>query len=285
MAKEARLVALFAVLTLSHQQLVQAQARPGLGKRWLQRRYPGMTPRIASRPQSWINGLERGFKLAQFGNANLNLNGRFTLDHMVSWNAIVDVIGMELDKWQKKSANIVANTAPPQSLMDFVTGIFYIDPEAYVNNNFCSNQCYNGPHENIIEDQRPNPTLDDINDNQYNAALGAIQNIRNNMPVTRRTNGAHVRRLLKALNNAPANLRYGESRTNFSVGETCDPMGTDPATGTGTPTTFEGRICLYLASQYGLAGWTQDDNCPSGRSCIKSSTGFNHVNNVLTIDA
>jgi len=277
MAKEARLVALFAVLTLSHQQLVQAA--PDDGKIWLTNTYP-RTPRIASRPQTWINGLEKGFKFVQFGDDNFNLGGKFTLDHMVSWNAIVDVIGMELDKWQKKSAVIRANTAPPRSLTQFVADIFHIDQQAHVNNNFCSNQCYNGPHRNIIEDQRPNPTLDDINDNQYNAALGAIQNIRNNMPVTRRTNGAHVRTLLKALNNAPANLRYGESRTNFSVGETCDPMGTDPATGTGKPTPLEWRICSNLALQYGLAAWTQGDNC-----CIKSSTGFNSVNNVLTINA
>jgi len=197
---------------------------------------------------------------------------------MVSWNAIVDVIGMELDKWQ----NMSAASGPPRSLTQFVDDIFAIDRQAYVNEEFCTNarlppqlpqpDCYYGTHQDIIRNQTSG--LNNINNNQTSEARTAIQNIQNNMPVTRATNGAHVRRLLKALHNAPANLRYGDSRTNFSVGETMDPMGTDYQ----IPTDLEQRFQERLTLTYGLEGWAAKVNCVRGRLCIKSSTGIYSVN-------
>jgi len=271
MAEVARFVALFAVLTLSHQQLVQANS--GSGKRWLQQTYPHITPQIDSRPNQWYNGLENGFKQVQFGNANYNNFGtQFTLNHMISWDAIADVIGMELEKWA--SSNKVN---PPTSLIDFVNAIFTVDPQAYVNSHFCQNVpqqppfCFAGKHKQIIQ----HPPLTAINNNLIVAASTAIAIIRSNRPVTARSNGAHVRALLVSLFNAPANLRYGESRTNFSIGENLDPMGG----ATRENTNFEGVMHAILPRDYGLSGWVQYDNCVATRSCIKSSTGAQRVNN------
>jgi len=274
-------VASFLLTILSHQYLKGVQhQKPTTGTDWLKSKYG---PQIVVRPQ-WYKPVEAKYKQAQFYNPEFPVGGDFSLDHMISWSVILETVGRALESWD-------SGQSTESDLTDIISMIFKIDEEAYVNNNFCLGHpnlpqgCFGGTHTAILRKTQPdNKTLEWFNNAFAQFALEDVWEIEQKLltsgiPVSDASNTELVRTMLYYLYHAPANLRYGDSKTNSSIAERMDPMGSP----NGGLTWKEWEVYNWFSGICSLAGpWIQG-NCvtPDKKTtwsvCLKSSTGLNRV--------
>ena len=113
--------------------------------------------------------------------------------------------------------------------------------------------------------------LEDLNKDMLIEAKLHIKNLdfTSTSKAVKNLNAKEIKELLQVLNSAPANLRYGESRTNGSIQDFVDLMGDN----TGKPTTKETQLVgLGSGKLSTVKSIIKPETC-SGVSCMKSSTG------------
>merc|ERR1712038_56616 len=276
---------------------------------FLQQRY-----QISRERPSWATSIsipgqtiEADFRIAQFGGNPQNIPSVwhknsliFTLNHVLSWSQIYTKLGYLMQDW--------ANTPNQQTetaVRLFIRKVFQIDNQAYVNPAFCSgyqnagwnHQCTAVSHAGVlaktVNGNGPKlggecpkkipfvaPTSSGTNAHFCGKALQAFEQIRmsGNSNIGKLSNKNNVKTILDNLFNAPANLRYGDSRTNSAIRDILDPMGK----GSGRLTTKE----KYWVSNIQDETVRVSDECRSTKSttrfwdnCYMSSTGEKKVRN------
>jgi len=207
--------------------------------------YLDKTHHISKDRRAWANSIEADFRIAQFGgndtkippvsitDTNNNKITLFSLDHVLAWSQIYWIFDDLMQKWAK-------NPSTYTNVIEFIRKVFQIDNQAYINPAFCNSkevktlksegwnhQCQRIAHKDLLKLRNLGGDCPTKNKKQAGTnahfcgqALEAFEQIRNHVNIV-----GNLNKILDNLFNAPANLRYGDSKTNSVIREVLDPMG------------------------------------------------------------
>merc|ERR1711990_569997 len=149
-------------------------------------------------------------------------------NHVLSWDHIRDKLSdtlEELKEWKKKR-----NELPH---IDWINDLFMVDNKARVNIDGIQfergkkvTKFVRKPHsEYLRQGVRNKKNLIQINKEFKNQVRQNIRKIDFQNGRSKRENCEQIEEMMKSLNAAPANLRYGDSHINSGIGKRFDPMG------------------------------------------------------------
>merc|ERR1711956_147681 len=191
---------------------------------------------------------------------------KHSLNHVYSWLSIRATVNDEVDLAYKAKLGV---SSKKNNLNQLAEIIFEKDPKAVVNFDYIK-KIPSKPHISYLRSGDVGiQDLEDLNDDMLIQAKLHIKNLDfKSTPAPTIKNAYEINELLKILNSAPANLRYGESRTNGSIQDFIDLMGDN----TGKPTTKETELVVLGLKSSTVKSIIKPETC-SGVSCMKSSTG------------
>ena len=199
--------------------------------------------------------------------------GEHTLNHVYSWKniriSVSDVI---------EEAAILGVSTTKTRLNELAEKIFEKDNAAVVNFDYFTHSKVFMKHIDYLKSGITGfQNLQDLNDFMLSQAKQHIKNLdfSKSTATILSSNKAKIIELLRILNSAPANLRYGHLNTNSSIQEFLDLMGDS----TGEPTAKEMEIALFLNTKYKCVNSIINVEKCSGVYCIKSSTGKQKMDN------
>jgi len=219
----------------------------------------------------------KGFKNAHgkaLGISNFRPGDKHSLDHVYSWLSIRASVNDEV----RKAFTAQLGPGPKAALNALAAEIFEIDPNAVVNLDYYKKTSSSKSHVLYLRSGSVVGTqnLENVNANMLNEAMQHIQNLNfigNNILTVlanKNANANEIVKLLRILNSAPANLRYGDSRTNGSIQDFVDLMGDK----NGKPTPKELKLVKLGLQSPTVQSIIKPETCNGvGGSCIKSSTG------------
>ena len=216
------------------------------------------------------NNVKTGFRDAHgkaLGIKNFVAGTKHSLNHVYSWLSIRATVNDEVDLAYKAKLGV---SSKKNNLNQLAEIIFEKDPKAVVNFDYIK-KIPSKPHISYLRSGDVGiQDLEDLNDDMLIQAKLHIKNLDfKSTPAPTIKNAYEINELLKILNSAPANLRYGESRTNGSIQDYIDLMGDN----TGKPTTKENELAL-LGSSSSVKSIIKPESCSGVTgACIKSSTG------------
>jgi len=217
------------------------------------------------------NPVETGFKDAHgkaLGIKNFTPGRDHSLNHVYAWLSIRASINDEVEKAYKAKQGV---STIKKDLNELAEKIFETDSKAEVNFDYYFKKKTSDKHISYLRSGAVNglQDLEDLNDDMLLEAKQHIASLDFKSTPAPAKNTNLIKELLKVLNSAPANLRYGESRTNSSIQDFLDLMGDS----TGEPTTKEIEL-VVLSLQSSPRSIIKPETCSGVTgACIKSSTG------------
>jgi len=220
------------------------------------------------------NNVKTGFRDAHgkaLGTKNFVAGTKHSLNHVYSWLSIRASVNDEVEAAYKAKLGVSSTKTELNQLAD---KIFEKDLKAVVNLDYFKKSPSSKSHISYLRSGSVTNTkdLEDLNKDMLIEAKLHIKNLdfTSTSKAVKNLNAKEIKELLQVLNSAPANLRYGESRTNGSIQDFIDLMGDK----NGKPTTKETELVdLGLKSKSSTVRSIIKPETCSGVSCMKSSTG------------
>jgi len=217
------------------------------------------------------NNVKTGFRDAHgkaLGTKNFVAGTKHSLNHVYSWLSIRASVNDEVEAAYKAKLGVSSTKTKLNQLAD---KIFEKDLKAVVNLDYFKKSPSSKSHISYLRSGSVTTTkdLEDLNKDMLIEAKQHIKNLdfTSTSKAVKNLNAMEIKELLQVLNSAPANLRYGESRTNGSIQDFIDMMGDK----NGKPTTKETQL-VVLGLDSSVKSIIKPETC-SGFSCMKSSTG------------
>jgi len=218
------------------------------------------------------NNVKTGFRDAHgkaLGTKNFVAGTKHSLNHVYSWLSIRASVNDEVEAAYKAKLGVLSKK---NNLNQLAEKIFEKDLKAVVNLDYFKKSPSSKSHISYLKSGSVTTTkdLEDLNKDMLIEAKQHIKNLdfTSTAKAVKNLNAKEIKELLQVLNSAPANLRYGESRTNGSIQDFIDLMGDN----TGKPTTKETELVVLGLKSSTVKSIIKPETC-SGVSCMKSSTG------------
>ena len=216
--------------------------------------------------------VETGFQDAHgkaLGIKNFTPGNDHSLNHVYAWLSIRASVNDAVEKAYKAKLGV---STTKTELNQLAEKIFKKDPNAVVNFDYFKKKS-SVKHTSYLLSGKINSIqdLDDLNGDMLLEAKAHIASLDfKSTPAPTILNAYLITELLKVLNSAPANLRYGESRTNSSIQDFLDLMGDS----NGKPTTKETKLVEMSLESRSVRSIIKPETCSGVTgACIKSSTG------------
>jgi len=191
-----------------------------------------------------LTSVEKDFRRAHFANSRADPKGAgLSLNHVLSWRGIKERMEKGLKETYEATTRDRKNTRQ-NKIRDFVNKLFTIDQDAYVRRYYDDRNPDGQAHSIYLRSNRAR--LLTKNDEIKRNALTILNGINFNAAI----DCAEIKRLLKALHNAPANLRYGRKD---KLQDLLDPMG--DRNGVMTRKEFQWYIQDNYFAQHGPSGF------------------------------
>jgi len=209
----------------------------------------------------------RGFKDAHgkaLGITNFKPGNKHSLDHVYSWLSIRASVNDEV----QKAFNAKLGPGSKKKLNELAEDIFEKDPNAVVNLDYYKKPPSSKSHILYLRSGSVGTkNLENVNSDMLVEAKQHIKNLdfSSNSATLKKANANEIDKLLRILNSAPANLRYGDSRTNGSIQDFVDLMGDK----NGKPTPKEYDLVSLGLKSLTVKSIIKPETCNGvGGSCI-----------------